>query len=246
MRARAAELAGRLGPTRLDPGRRGLLAVVAVAVLVAVVVGGWVLTSRPRPLPVTATGLTSPVGPPGGSAVAGGAPSGSLASPLTGASPSTASSAPAGLVVDVAGKVRHPGVYRLPTGARVADAVAAAGGTLPGLDPVTVNLARKLTDGEQLLIGIVQPAPGPVDSAPDAAAAGGGGSTASAPSTGPLDLNTATVAQLDGLPGVGPVLAQRIVDWRAQHGRFDSVDQLNDVSGIGDAKFASLKPLVAV
>jgi competence protein ComEA len=154
--------------------------------------------------------------------------------------------------VDVAGKVRHPGVYRLPAGARVQDAVMAAGGMAAGVDPVSVNLARKLTDGEQLVIGLV-PAPEPAISGAGGSAGGssigGGGSAGSAGSAGvaaPVDLNTATVEQLDALPGVGPVLAQRIVDWRTQHGRFDAVGQLSDVTGIGASKLADLTPLVTV
>ena len=143
------------------------------------------------------------------------------------------------LVVDVVGKVRRPGLYRVPPGSRVDDAVAAAGGVLPGVDPATVNLARKLTDGEQLVIGL--PIGAATPATPVASASGGPGAAAQ-----PVDLNSATMGQLDGLPGVGPVLAQRIVDWRTQHGRFDSVDQLRKVSGIGDAKYQTLKSLVTV
>ena len=219
-----ADLTGLVGSVRLDPGRRGLLAVVAVAVVVAVVVGGWVLTSRPHQIPVSGTSVVSD------SSVAAG---GSLQSPL--ASPSAAGSSV--VVVDVVGKVRHPGVFRLIAGARVSDAVTAAGGMLPGVDPITVNLARKVADGEQIVIGVTPPA---------AVDAGSSDSGTSGGPTGLVDLNTATADQLDALPGVGPVLAQHIIDWRTQHGRFDSVDQLNSVSGIGDAKFADLKPLVTV
>ena len=204
-----------------------------VTVLTVLVAGGWVLAARPHPMLAAA----APEPAPAISAEPPLAPGGSLKSPRAGpAAPSSAASTL--LVVDVAGKVRKPGVYRLPSGARVDDAVRAAGGFLSGVDPVTVNLARKLVDGEQVLIGV----PG------GGAAAGPGPGTAPAPgaASGPLDLNSATLSQLDGLPGVGPALAQRILDWRAQHGRFDSVDQLNGVSGIGDSKFADLKPLVAV
>ena len=138
------------------------------------------------------------------------------------------------VVVDVVGKVSNPGVYRLPSGSRVADAVQAAGGVLPGVDLSALNLAAPLSDGEQVAVGV----PG----APAVAAAG----TGSGAGAGPVNLNTASAAQLDALPGVGPVLAQHILDWRTAHGQFTSVDQLREVSGIGEAKFADLKPLVTV
>ncbi|MCW2545704.1 MAG: Soluble ligand binding domain protein [Mycobacterium sp.] len=147
------------------------------------------------------------------------------------------SAAAAGVVVDVGGKVRRPGLVTLAAGARVADAVAAAGGVLPGTSTDGMSLARKLVDGEQLLVGepSAAVAPGVVASSGSTGAAGG-----------PVDLNSATLSDLDALPGIGPVLAQRIVDWRAQHGSFTSVDQLREVSGVGDAKFADLSPLVRV
>ncbi len=239
MQARVADLTGLVGSARLDPGRRGLVAVGLVAVLVAAVVGGWVLTSRPHQLPVASAGPVS-----GESSVSAG---GSLQSPLAGpVSPTPAGSSV--VVVDVAGKVCHPGVFRLSSGARVADAVNAAGGMLPGVDPITVNLARKLADGEQLVIG---PPPPVVSGSADSGSSSSGSSSGldsggSGSGNGLVDLNTASADQLDSLPGVGPVLAQRIVDWRTQHGRFDTIDQLNDVSGIGDAKFADLKALVTV
>lgn len=199
----------------------------SVAVLVALLVGWWVLSSRPHPIPMAATvqapAMLSPDGSP----------------PSLAARPS--SPANGGLVVDVAGKVRHPGLYRLASGARVQDALIAAGGMVPGVDPVTVNLARKLTDGEQLVIGL------PAAAEPVISGAGNGvGGPGNAAATGLVDLNTATAEQLDALPGVGPVLAQRILDWRSQHGRFDSVDALSQVTGIGAAKLADLKPLVTV
>ncbi|MDQ6874789.1 MAG: ComEA family DNA-binding protein, partial [Actinomycetota bacterium] len=124
-----------------------------------------------------------------------------------------------------------PGLFTLPAGARVADALRAAGGVRPGVSIGLLNLARRLVDGEQVVVGATaSPDGGPVP-----------------PPGGPgplLDLNSATVAQLDALPGVGPVLAARIVAYRTQHGAFRSVDQLRDVTGIGDAKFADLRPLV--
>ncbi|MFZ5851663.1 MAG: helix-hairpin-helix domain-containing protein, partial [Actinomycetota bacterium] len=117
------------------------------------------------------------------------------------------------LWVDVQGRVARPGVVRLAAGARVLDALAAAGGVLPGTDTVGLNLARPLVDGEQVLVGL----PGPPAPGGPVAPAGAG-----AP-PGPVDLNTATAEQLQTLPGIGPVLAERILSWRAQAGRFRSV-----------------------
>lgn len=219
---------GTVAGIRWVPGRAAALAMVVLAVLAVIGAGCWVWAARPHRIPTGVAGaavLSAPVVSPGGS----------LLSPL--APPSGSTGAAPVLVVDVVGKVRRPGVYRLPSGARVNDAVAAAGGVLTGVDPVSVNLARKLSDGEQVVVGL--PAAAPLTGPP--AAAGG---TAAGPAAGPVDLNSATTAQLDALPGVGPVLAQRIVDWRSQHGRFGSVDQLRSVSGIGDAKFRDLAPLV--
>lgn len=130
---------------------------------------------------------------------------------------------PADVLVHVAGDVSRPGVYALPIGARVIDAVTAAGGALAGADTTTVNLARVVEDGEQIVVGRV-----------------------AAQGSGRLDLNTATAEELDGLPGIGPVIAARIVQWRSDHGRFRTIDQLKDVSGVGAATFASLRKLIAV
>lgn len=235
-----------LGGLRLDPGRRALLAMLAVAVLTIGAAGFWVLSARPHR-------ITAP--PSAAPAQAGSvSPGGSLMSPVAN-NPSSAASgtlAPS-VVVDVVGKVHRPGVYKLSAGSRVDDAVSAAGGVLAGVDPVSVNLARKLADGEQIVVGMTT-APGVSAAGNTMGASSGnpvGGTSgvapAGAPTPGtPIDLNVATAAQLDALPGVGPVLAQRIVDWRTQHGRFDTVDQLQDVSGIGDAKYADLKSLVTV
>lgn len=130
----------------------------------------------------------------------------------------------------------------VPAGSRVIDVLKAAGGPLPGADLGMLNLARKVADGE--LVTVAVPA-----SAPEGSAAGGGappGGDAARGGGSPVDLNTATVAELDTLPGVGPVLAQRILDWRTEHGQFASVDQLSDVPGIGDARLAQLRDLVRV
>ncbi|MEO7260956.1 MAG: helix-hairpin-helix domain-containing protein [Jatrophihabitantaceae bacterium] len=229
-----------LSRARCNPGRRGVLAMAAVTALTVLVAGGWVLAARPQPM---LAAESAPVGSSAGPSPSPLTPGGSLKSSRAGPTGSATPAAGSALVVvDVAGKVRKPGVYRLPAGSRVDDAVRVAGGLLSGVDPVTVNLARKLVDGEQVLIGLAA-AGGGGSAAP---AGPGAGTPAAAGDTGPLDLNSATLTQLDGLPGVGPVLAQHILDWRAEHGRFDSVDQLDGVSGIGDSKFADLKPLVAV
>jgi competence protein ComEA len=156
------------------------------------------------------------------------------AQPLSPALPRAWPAAPAvptppGIVVDVGGRVRHPGLVTLPAGARVADALRVAGGALRSSDLATVNLAARLVDGQLLLIGV----PG----AAGVAASVGGGSA-------PVDLNTATLDQLEALPGVGPVLAQHIIDWREAHHGFRSVSDLQDVPGIGERKYADLHTLV--
>ena len=230
-------------PMRLDPGRRAAIAVGVAVLVAALATGAWVLSQRPKALALSATpsvsGAVSPSGA-GGSKPAG---SGSMA--LNGPAPTpdgSVASSPAEVVVDVAGKVRHPGLHRLPPGSRVDDAVRAAGGALPGVNLNSLNLAAKVVDGQQIAVG-VPPAPGAGGAAAGSGAgASGGGSPGG--NVGPVDLNTATPEQLEALPGVGPVLAQNILDWRAAHGRFNSVDQLTDVTGIGPAKFATLRPLV--
>jgi competence protein ComEA len=137
------------------------------------------------------------------------------------------------LYVDVVGAVRRPGLYRVREGARVADAVARAGGPSSKAQLELVNLAARLADGEQVVV--------PRRGALGAVAASG---DAAAPS-GPVHLNSATLEQLDALPGVGPVTAQKILDYRMQHGGFGSVDELDAVPGIGPARLADLRSLVA-
>ncbi len=146
------------------------------------------------------------------------------------------------IVVDVGGKVREPGVHRLPAGSRVADALRAAGGVRPGTRTDGLNRARFLVDGEQVIVGAPAQATGAV---PGGTAPGGpGGAAAGATPAAPVSLNTATADQLDTLPGVGPVLAQHIIDYRARHGGFRSVDELREVNGIGERRFADLRNLV--
>jgi competence protein ComEA len=138
------------------------------------------------------------------------------------------------VVVSVVGLVVRPGLVTLPSGARVADAIEAAGGFLPDADPATVNLAAVVTDGQQVAVGV------------PAAADGEGAGPQPPGSGGPLNLNSATVADLDALPGIGPVLAQRIVDHRTSAGPFGSVEELDDVPGIGPVIAAELADLVTV
>ncbi|MFG3211514.1 helix-hairpin-helix domain-containing protein [Streptomyces tendae] len=150
---------------------------------------------------------------------------------------STATAGPE-IVVDVGGKVRKPGIHSLPAGSRVADALRAAGGVRPGTKTDGLNRARFLVDGEQVIVGALAPAPRPGEAAAPSGPTGAAGPAA------PVSLNTATTDQLDTLPGVGPVLAQHIIDYRTQHGGFRSVDELREVNGIGERRFADLRDLV--
>ncbi|WP_256333526.1 ComEA family DNA-binding protein [Streptomyces sp. cf386] len=143
------------------------------------------------------------------------------------------------IVVDVSGKVREPGIHRLPAGSRVTDALRAAGGVRPGTNTDGLNRARFLVDGEQVIVGAPAAVPGAAPGTGSGAAAVAGAGPAA-----PVSLNTATVDQLDTLPGVGPVLAQHILDYRTQHGGFRSVDELQEVNGIGARRFADLRNLV--
>ncbi len=149
-------------------------------------------------------------------------------------------------MVDVAGKVRHPGVVSLSTSARVIDAIKEAGGLRPGTKTGTLNLARHVIDGEQILVGIKPSDAASGTTLPAPGQPGIPGSPGATMPGTPMDLNAATAAQLDQLPGVGPVLVQRIVDYRTQHGSFRSIDELRQVSGIGEAKFSDVKSLVRV
>ncbi len=144
------------------------------------------------------------------------------------------------LVVDVAGKVRHPGIVELPPGSRVVDAIAAAGGTKPGVSLTSLNLARLLVDGEQIVVGLDVPV---VPGGPSNTPGPGGPATTT---VAPIDLNTATEEQLESLPDVGPVTAQAILTWRTDNGPFSNVDDLLEVSGIGEATLADIRPYVYV
>ncbi|MGW2475697.1 helix-hairpin-helix domain-containing protein [Streptomyces sp. NPDC001665] len=211
----------------LEPRTLAALAVVLVAAAVFAGMHFW----SARPEGVRAPDMV-------GEAVHAPAPEGEAdAEPDGGGRPEPSPGPAAGpggqIVVDVSGKVRDPGLRRLPAGSRVDDALTAAGGAPPGTDLAGLNRARVLMDGEQIVVG-APPAPIPAPGMSGPAVDGGG----------PVSLNTATAEQLEGLPGVGPVLAQHIVDYRTQHGGFRSVDELREVNGIGDRRFADLRPRV--
>ncbi len=241
-RTLARWLPAALADSLVDPGRPGATALVLVVLAAAVLAGVGVWSSRPQAQPIGGLPAVS-IGP---------------GAPGPAATPAPAPGAPAGpLVVSVVGKVARPGLVRVPDGARVADAVDAAGGALPGVDLSVLNLARRLGDGEQVAIG-VRPAP---DAQPtgapagDGAASGGtasggaaaGGTASDGAATGAkVNLNQATAEQLDALPGVGPVTARKILDWRTRNGRFSRVEQLREVDGIGERKFARLREAVTV
>jgi competence protein ComEA len=185
--------------------------VVAVAALAAVaLVGGYGVSMRSRPKPM---GID-------------------LGSPKPSASAGSASAD--GFYVHIAGAVNRPGLYRLPPGARVDDAIRAAGGPTADADLNALNLATKVKDGDKVLV--------PKRGESSGGREGGGGAAQSQT----VNLNTATADQLDALPGIGPALAQRIVTYREQHGGFRTVDELQKVPGIGPSKFAQLKDLVSV
>ena len=207
---------------RVAPGRRAAWSLWVVGLLAALVVVGSTWSGRPQVEP-------APVEP---------APAASPAAESPAATPpvGVAADSAATVVVSVVGSVARPGLVTLPEGARVADAVTAAGGLLPDADPASVNLAAVVSDGQQVAVGV-----------PGAAAAGGTVGGTDAPSgAGPVDLNAATAPDLDALPGIGPVLAQRIVEHRVRNGPFRTVEQLDDVPGIGPTTYAELAELVTV
>jgi len=216
-----------LAAVRADPGRSGAIGLAAVGI-VAVLVTVFAMLSDDHP-PVAAAKLP-PVQPISSTAPAG---------PAKGSDE---------VIVSVVGLVHKPGLVTLPAGGRIADALTAAGGALDGADLVGLNLARRLDDGEQILVGVNAPlgVHSPAASAvrPALPSAPGGGAKPAPP--GVVDLNSATVDQLDALPGVGPVRAAAIVAWRTENGRFTSVDQLGEVDGIGPVRLQKLRELVRV
>ena len=155
------------------------------------------------------------------------------------APPTETATTAAPVVVDVVGAVRRPGLYRLAQGTRIADAVARAGGATPKADLALINLAAPLADGEQVVV------PRRGSAAPGAVGGASGSDASGAAPAGPVHLSTATLEQLDSLPGIGPVTAQKILDYRQKQGAFTSVDELDAVPGIGPARLDQLEDLVA-
>lgn len=221
---------GWLATVRADPGRAGVVALAVVGVI-AVLVTVFTLMGDSTP-PVASANL-----PP--------------VQMVSSAAPTPAVPGPAEpVVVSVVGLVHEPGLVTLAAGARIADALDAAGGPLDGADLIGLNMARRVSDGEQILVGIAAPPGQPttmgssVSGEPAEAPPQAGPSPGAA--TGPVNLNTATAEELDTLPGVGPVTAEAIVAWRTANGQFTSVDQLGDVDGIGPARLAKLRDQVHV
>jgi competence protein ComEA len=209
----------RIGGLQLGPVHLAVVAVVAAAAVA--LAAWWTVRDQASTVPVPAAPVTSaaeplsPVTPPGSAA------------------PSTGQDVD--LVVDVAGKVRKPGIAVLPPGSRVVDALEAAGGARRGVDLTALNLARLVVDGEQILVGVA-PAPGVAGSLGTSAPEG----------SSLVNLNPADQTALETLPGVGPVTAAAILAWRTDHGGFTSVDELLEVDGIGEATLEDLAPLVTL
>ena len=205
---------------RLGVSRSAVLAVLAVGLALVVVIGmrvAWAAeSSRPQTLPDPPASALLPPPPVSPTATA--------------------------VVVHVAGQVATPGIVRLSPGARVVDAIEAAGGATTTADLASVNLARPVVDGEQVYV----PQPGEVPPPQDSASPGGPGAGATGGPGATIDLNTADGSALDALPGVGPVLAERIIAWRSEHGRFTSVDELGEVSGIGEKLLSPIRDRVRV
>ncbi|MFD6103080.1 ComEA family DNA-binding protein [Nocardia salmonicida] len=244
----------RFREARLDPGRRGAIVLGLVGVIAVVLTGVIVLRDQPvaRAVP--------PVPALRAESIAVHADPTVAVAAVSGRGPSTS----AEVVVSVVGLVERAGLHRLPDGSRIADALEKAGGTREGADLAGLNLAQRLSDGDQVVVGATDPQigqprlgsimigagraspPAPTNAGPSKV-----GSDSTGPSTGGgtgaksrIDLNTATEAELDALPGVGPVTAKAILAWRSTNGRFTDVAQLGEVDGIGPARLARLRELV--
>src|SRR4029079_12132429 len=230
--AKSDGMAGWVASARADPGRSGVIALAVVGVIAVLVT---VFTLVRDKAPAVASAKLPPV------------------EMVSSASPTPGPAPPDGdghVIISVVGLVHKPGLVTLAPGARIADALAAAGGALDGADLIGLNMARRVADGEQIIVGIVaapgQPAAmGSLVSTSTAAPVEALAGKDSAPG-GLVDLNAATVEELDALPGVGPVTAAAIIAWRDTNGRFTSIDQLGDVDGIGPARLEKLRDLVRV
>jgi competence protein ComEA len=231
-----------VSPTRLATGpwnrsaTRGLVVLVAVAVACS---GWWWWAARPRPAIAAPTVVATGVSLSGATGSArqdssGPDPAASTIGSVAGEAPTVTGDRQRTVVVHVVGQVKSPGLVTLPVGSRVDDALAAAGGVTRSRAADSVNLARVLVDGEQVVVGFA------------AQAVAGVLGIAPVRSGGLVNLNSADAAAFEGLPGVGPVLAERIVQWRVTNGPFRSVDELGEVSGIGDSIMAQLRTLVSV
>ena len=220
--ARFSALPERWRGMRWSPHRRGALALVIIAVAAAGlgIFALWWDSPTIQAVPVLPAAVGIPV------ATSSSAP------------PTTVDSAPApaSIVVSVVGLVHNAGLVTLPDSSRVADALSAAGGVLDNADTLSLNLAQKLSDGDQVVVGAVGDSPHQQTSS----------TTASTAAAAPVNLNTATEAELDALPGVGPVTASAILAWRTSNGKFTDVEQLGEVDGIGPARLDKLRALVTV
>ncbi|RMI33028.1 ComEA family DNA-binding protein [Nocardia stercoris] len=220
---------------RLDPGRRGVVVLALVGVAAVVVAGA--AAQREKPVVAAVPALPSIVPGAALTSVASG--------PAVGADSRTPDP-PArveDLVVSVVGLVEHPGLLHIPSGSRVADALSRVGAA-DGADLTSLNLAQKLSDGDQIVVGSTGPGLHPVSAVQSGGATAG--TRAPGTATGRVNLNSATEADLDTLPGVGASTARAILAWRTEHGRFTAVDQLGEVAGIGPSRLARLRALVTL
>lgn len=220
-------------PARILAGAAAVAGVTVAVVVVVIALRGPPATPEPLVLPRAVPTTAGEAEPAGDAETAG---------PDAGTDGGNSSRSRSGAYVHAAGAVARPGVYRVRAGGRVSDLLDAAGGPAGDADLDQVNLAARVADGERVYVPRRGESPPPMPGPSGTAGAGAGGGSAS----GPLNLNTATLEQLDGLPGVGPATAQAILDYRKARGRFRSVDELMEVRGIGEAKLAAIRSKVRV
>jgi len=269
---RPLELPSTVATGRYGVSRQAIIGLALVVTLAVVMLGGRYVLARqdaaPQPVAMgEEPGAATPGSTKGGTRLPGSTPGSGASAPAAGAPAAGATAAgatrAARVTVHVVGEVESPGVVTLASGARVDDALEEAGGATDEAELSGVNLARPLVDGEQVVVpgpgeaavpgpgGAGPGGPAPAGVAPGGAAPGRvapGAGTPGAPGTPDalVNLNSADLATLETLPGVGPVLAQRIIDWRTEHGGFTSVEELGEVSGVGDKTYATLAPEVTV